>query len=263
MGSVVAAAVDDEVVWAGENRSAVTHARAEESGARDVGTLEAVAKRSDVVFSVCPPAAALDVAIQFNELGFGGIYVDANAIAPQTSLRISGLFGRFVDGSVVGPPPRHRGDARLYLSGVEAGSIASLFDGSSFDARVIGTEPGRASALKMAYAGWTKGTSALLLAIAALAHGHGVLDELLEEWGESIQELPRRLEATASRVGRKAWRFEGEMSEIASAFAALDLPDGFHEAAGQVYASLAGIKDADGPESIEEIIALVSGLDPL
>src|SRR5262249_54250264 len=81
---------------------------------------------------------------------------------------------------------------RLYLSGAEAGLVAGLFSGSFVDARVLPGEVGTASAVKMAYAAWTKGTAALLLAIGELARAEGVEGALHEEWRVSLPGLPER-----------------------------------------------------------------------
>jgi hypothetical protein len=103
------------------------------------------------------------------------------------------------------------------------------------DARVIGDEVGTASALKLAYAAWTKGTAAMLLAIEELARAEGVETPLHEEWRLSLPELPERSERAARSAAAKGWRWVGEMEEIASAFAAAGLPDGFHRAAAEVF----------------------------
>jgi 3-hydroxyisobutyrate dehydrogenase-like beta-hydroxyacid dehydrogenase len=185
------------------------------------------------VLSVCPPHAALDVARAAE--GFTGIYVDANAIAPQTARAIAGLRGRFVDGGIVGPPPDAPGTTRLYLSGSEGKRVAGLFAGTNVEARVLGEAPGAASALKAAYAGWTKGSGALLLTVRELARAEGVEDALLEEWRLSLPQLEERSEGAARSARRKGWRWIGEMEEIARGMAAQDLPAGFHEAAADVF----------------------------
>ena len=167
--------------------------------------------------------------------GFGGIYVDANAVAPETARTIAGLHERFVDGGIVGPPPDRPGTTRLYLSGGEADEVAALFAGTNVDARVISGEPGAASALKAAYAGWTKGSAALLLTARELARAEGVEDALLAEWRLSLPELEQRLAGAERSARRKGWRWIGEMEEIARSMAAQDLPTGFHEAAAEVF----------------------------
>jgi 3-hydroxyisobutyrate dehydrogenase-like beta-hydroxyacid dehydrogenase len=221
------------VLWASAGRSAASAERAEQAGLEDAGDVEELCRRTEVVLSVCPPHAAVEVARAAD--GFTGIYVDANAIAPQTARTIAGLHAQFVDGGIVGPPPQEPGTTRLYLSGGEAKRIAELFAGSSVEARVISGDPGSASALKMAYAGWTKGSAALLLTMQDLARAEGVEDALLEEWRLSLPELEERSRSAARSAQRKGWRWVGEMEEIARSMSARNLPPGFHEAAADVF----------------------------
>ena len=236
MGAAVAGALrsrGETVVWASTGRSEATAERAKRAGLEDVGEVAELCRRSEIVISVCPPHAAVDVARAAR--GFTGIYVDANAIAPETARTIEGLQSRLVDGGIVGPPPRQGGTTRLYLSGGEAERIAGLFTGTNVDARVISGEPGAASALKAAYAGWTKGSAALLLAIRALARAEGVEERLLAEWRLSLPELEERSADAAGSADAKGWRWIGEMHEIARTMAAQGLPAGFHEAAAEIF----------------------------
>jgi 3-hydroxyisobutyrate dehydrogenase-like beta-hydroxyacid dehydrogenase len=228
-----------DVLWAGEGRSATTRARADAAGLRDAGSLAALCGASEIVLSVCPPHAALDVARAV--AGFDGVFVDANAIAPATvatvRAAIEGGGGRFVDGGIVGPPPERDGTTRLYLSGPDAARVADAFAGTPVEAAALGAEPGAASALKMAYAAWTKGTAAMLLAIRGTARATGVEDALLAEWRRSQPDVPDRLAAAGDAAARKGWRWVGEMEEIATTFAAAGQPDGFHRAAAEVFRS--------------------------
>ncbi|HTI52924.1 MAG TPA: DUF1932 domain-containing protein [Verrucomicrobiae bacterium] len=262
MGSVVGAcavAAGARVLWASEGRSAGSRERAAAAGLEDARTVAAVVAASDVVVSVCPPHAAIDVARDVAGRRFAGLYVDGNAVAPATAREIGAIVeaggATFVDGGLIGPPPRKAGSTRLYLSGREAKRAAALFESSALEAIAIGDGPGAASALKMAYAAYTKGSSALLIAIRALAASEGVDDALLAEWRRSQPDLPKRSEATARDNARKAWRFVGEMEEIAAAFAAAGLPGGFHEAAAEIYARLADYKDAATPPSMADLVA--------
>ncbi|MGH7322050.1 MAG: DUF1932 domain-containing protein [Candidatus Rokuibacteriota bacterium] len=109
------------------------------------------------------------------------------------------------------------------------------------------------SGVKMAYAGWNKGSQALLMAVRALATREGVDEALLGEWARSMPDLPKRSESAVAANVRKAWRFVGEMAEIAATFAAAGLPAGFHEAAGEVYRRLVGWKDTPAPPSVAEV----------
>jgi 3-hydroxyisobutyrate dehydrogenase-like beta-hydroxyacid dehydrogenase len=236
MGSAVGAALraqGETVLWASAGRSAATAERAQRAGIEDVGGVAELCRRCEILLSVCPPHAAVEVARTAR--AFTGIYVDANAISPQTARTIAGLQPRFVDGGIVGPPPLEPGATRLYLSGGESSRIAELFAGTTLDARVLSGRPGAASALKAAYAGWTKGSGALLLTMRALARAEGVEEALLEEWRLSIPELEERIAGAERSARRKGWRWIGEMEEIARSMAAQDLPTGFHEAAAEVF----------------------------
>jgi 3-hydroxyisobutyrate dehydrogenase-like beta-hydroxyacid dehydrogenase len=262
MGSVVGAcavAAGARVLWASEGRSAGSRERAAAAGLEDARTVAAVVAASDVIVSVCPPHAAIEVARDVAGRRFAGLFVDANAVAPGTAREIGAIVeasgATFVDGGLIGPPPRNAGSTRLYLSGREAKRAAALFESSALEAIAIGDGPGAASALKMTYAAYTKGSSALLMAIRALAASEGVDDALLAEWRRSQPDLPKRSEAAARDNARKAWRFVGEMEEIAAAFAAAGLPGGFHEAAAEIYARLADYKDAATPPSMADLVA--------
>jgi hypothetical protein len=138
--------------------------------------------------------------------------------------------------------------------------VAGLFSAGPLEARVIGDEPG-GSALKMCYAAYTKGTAALLLAVVALAEATGVAAALSAEWERSQRDLPGRVAATARGSAPKAWRWVGEMEEIASTFADAGLPDGFHRAAADVFVRLAELKDADAVTA-HDVTALLLGDGP-
>jgi len=238
MGAVVGkclVAAGHRVLWASDGRSAATRARAAAAGLDECGWAEMPA-RSDVIVSICPPGAALDVARAV--AGFGGLYLDANAIAPATAGQVAAIVtaggAGYVDGGIVGPPPLAPGNTRLYLSGPRAAEVQALFGGTNVDARVV-PPPGTASAVKMAYASWTKGSAALLLAARALARAEGVEPVLLAEWGISQPGLEERSARAAGSATAKGWRWVAEMEEIAATMAAADLPAGFHQAAAAVY----------------------------
>jgi len=260
MGSAVAAAAragGARALWASAGRGPATRERAEADRLEDVRTLGRLAAESDVILSVCPPAAALDVAREVAALGFRRTYVDANAVSPETSRTIADVVtaagATFVDGGLVGPPPRRTGTTRLYLSGNGALSVAVLFDDGPLEAIVLDAPIGAASALKVAYAGWNKGSQALLIAVRALAMHEGVDAALLAEWARSRPDMPKRSEQAIAENAGKAWRFVGEMEEIAKTFGAAGLPEGFHQAAAEVYRRLAGWKDTPTPPSVAEV----------
>jgi len=169
---------------------------------------------------------------------FRGLYLDANAVSPGTARQVAAIAeaggASYVDGGIVGPPPLAPGHTRLYLSGPRAAEVQALFGGTDVDARIV-PPPGTASAVKMAYASWTKGSAALLLAARALARAEGVESVLLEEWGISQPGLERRSAAAAGSAAAKGWRWVAEMEEIAATMAAAGLPEGFHQAAAEIY----------------------------
>jgi 3-hydroxyisobutyrate dehydrogenase-like beta-hydroxyacid dehydrogenase len=244
MGAAVGRCLADAghtVLWAADGRSRQTAERAAAAGLKDAGTAAALAGLADIVVSVCPPHAALDVARSLPALH--GLYLDANAIAPGTARQVADVVrsagGSYVDGGIIGPPPDQAGSTRLYLSGSDAGAtrtVADLFAGTRLEARMAGTSEWSASAVKMAYAAWTKGSAALLLTVRALAEAESVTGDLLAEWQLSQPGLADRSDGARRSAARKGWRWEAEMREIAATMAAAGLPDGFHLAAAEIYA---------------------------
>jgi 3-hydroxyisobutyrate dehydrogenase-like beta-hydroxyacid dehydrogenase len=245
------------VLWASQGRGAETVRRATAAGLEDAGSVAKLVGASDLVLSVCPPHAALDVARMVAGHGFRKLYVDGNAIAPATSRAIAEIVeaagATYVDGGVIGPPPDRPGTTRLYLSGAAAERVKALFEGGPLEAIVLAGDLTAASAIKMCYAAWTKGSQALVMAVRALATAEGVDEALLAEWHRSQPDLPKRSENAARGTARKAWRWVGEMDEIAATFDADGLPDGFHRAAGELYRRMAIYKDATAAPSIEDV----------
>ena len=222
--------------------------------------MAAVARASDVILSVCPPHAAVDLATQVAALRFAGTYVDGNAVSPATAREVGGIVEKggatFVDGGIIGPPPVKPGSTRFYVSGSGAERIAKLLTVGPLESIVVPGGPGAASAVKMAYASWTKGSSALLLAVCAMASAEGVEDSLVREWKISQPDLSARAEGAAKSNAKKAWRFIGEMEEIAATYAAAGLPDGFHQGAAEIYRRMAIYKDGPSPSLAEVLRAL-------
>jgi 3-hydroxyisobutyrate dehydrogenase-like beta-hydroxyacid dehydrogenase len=262
MGAAVGrclAAAGHEVLWVSQGRGPATAARAAAAGLADAGTVAALAARADVIISVCPPHAALDVAWAVH--GFRGLYVDANAVSPGTAREVARLIcesgGRYVDGGIIGPPPDRPGRSRLYLSGPDAAQIADLFAGTALDTRVIAGPATAASAVKMAYAAWTKGTIALLLSARALAREQGVEEALLAEWALSQPGLDARSEGAARSAAAKGWRWVGEMEEIGATMSAAGLPDGFHLAAAEIFRR--SPRGAAGDDLLDQVLGELTG----
>jgi 3-hydroxyisobutyrate dehydrogenase-like beta-hydroxyacid dehydrogenase len=245
------------VVWASENRSPATRQRAQCAGLEDLGSLNAALDASDAVLSICIPSGAFELARQVASRGYRGIYIDANAIAPAHSRDIARLVektgSRFVDGGIIGLPPTPDRITRLYLCGPDANAIAQLFAGSQTEAIVIDCPVGAASALKVCFAAWSKGETALLGIIRSLARYENIDDALMDEWRRSMPGVAEQSEHIVQRA-RKAWRWAGEMEEIAASFAAANLPSGFL-ANAEIYRRLAGFKDSTELPASEDVSA--------
>lgn len=270
MGSSVGAAAKAagaRVVWASENRSPATRSRASAQDLEDVGSIDRLVTAADFVISVCPPHSALEVARAVAAHRFRGVYVDANAISPEKARTIASVIenagGTFVDGGIIGPPAEEPGTTRLYLSGREAARVAELFHGSVLETIQMQAPVGAASALKMAYSAWTKGSAALLIALRAFAITEGVDADLLAEWRRSIPDLPARSERTVNLTARKAWRFVGEMEEMADTFQAAGFPTGFPFAAREIYQHLDQYKDASSAPSLVEVANMIRARERL
>lgn len=252
MGVSVAASAlrsGQRVCYASERRSEATRARAAEHALLDLGTLNELCQSCSIIISVCPPHAAEEVAAQVVAHGFNGLYLDANAISPQKALRIgemlSGAGISFVDGGIIGGPAWDSGETWLYLAGKGAKRIAECFSAGPLEVSIIGDTIGKASALKMCYAAYSKGTTALVTAIQALAEASGVREELSEQWERDEPGFSDQAERRARRATAKAWRFAGEMDEIADTFESAGLPGGFHRAAGDIYHRLEHFKNME------------------
>lgn len=248
-----------EVFWVSEGRSEATVARATQASLKRTGSLAEAITEVEIVLSVCPPENAIEVGRAVAEAEFFGTYCDANAIAPVTAQRLLDLFGeRYVDGGIVGPPPRVHGHTRLYLSGSNAKQISDLFRATRVQTEVLVNGSLTASAMKMCYAAYTKGSAALILGIRALAEHYSVSDTLQTEWSQSQNSLWDRSERIGPGTSRKAWRFAPEMREIAKTFSSAELPSGFHEAAAEIYSRMSSLKqekDVDTTKVIPYILA--------
>ncbi|MEU0213946.1 DUF1932 domain-containing protein [Streptomyces sp. NPDC006265] len=250
MGAAIAACAATNtavVVWCSAGRSAASTERAEQFGLTPVATLTELLDRSDIVISLCPPAAAEDLAHEVAGHRFDGVYLEANAINPERAMRIAGLLepaATVVDGGVVGSPPVRGKTPVLYLSGRIAATerIEALFAGTAVQTRVLGTEVGKASALKLSYASFQK-TSRVLVALAVgMAREHGVDQELIEVASrrtDSYLSEPQYVSKTAAR----AWRWGPELEEAADALAAAGLPPEMLRAAATTLARWYDVKD--------------------
>ena len=264
MGIAVAASMQNsgcDVYWASAGRSPESKARAAEHQLLDAGTVDELCSTCDALVVVCPPAAAETVATYVASIGFDGLYVDGNAIAPQRAESIGRILHSadiaFVDGSIIGGPPKQRGTTWLYLSGERAAEAASYFTEGPLETTVLGSEIGQASAIKMCFAAYSKGTTALMSAILATAESLNVRDALETQWDHYYPERTEQAHNSTRRVTQKAWRFAGEMEEIAATFGSVGLPTGFHDAASTIYERMAHFKGAEELPELDEVLAAV------
>jgi 3-hydroxyisobutyrate dehydrogenase-like beta-hydroxyacid dehydrogenase len=249
MGASIAASAMDggcEVYWASEGRSGATKARA--ADLVDSGTVGRMCEVCSVIVSVCPPEFAFDVTRTVKAAGFKGVFADVNALTPQhkiemgRELEAAGI--RFADGGVIGLPSRVPGETTLFLSGPAANEVAACFANGAIAASVMGPEVGRASALKILFAAYNKGTVALFTALYAAAEHYGVAEELKGQFthrGLSVE----KIEAQILRAAPKAWRWVAEMYEISEALEAAGMPGEFHQGAAKVYDRLRDLKGQD------------------
>ncbi|MFF4534234.1 DUF1932 domain-containing protein [Streptomyces sp. NPDC001407] len=264
MGAAVAACAATNgasIVWCEAGRSAASAARAARFGLTAVATLPELVDRSDIVISLCPPAAAEDLARDVAGHGFAGVYVEANAISPERAQRIAALLepdATVVDGGVVGSPPLGGKTPTLYLSGAVTATerIEALFAGTAVRTAVLGTEVGKASALKLAYASFQK-TSRVLVALAVgMAREYGVDQELIEvasKRTDSYLSEPQYVAKTAAR----AWRWGPELEEAADTLAAAGLPPEMLRAAASTLARWDDAKD-DGELTLTDALDRLS-----
>ena len=258
--SIAASAINNghQVFWMSQSRSDKTRARAENHNLIEIDSLFRFCQICEMIISVCPPHSAEEVATSVLEAGFQGLYLDANAISPQRAAKIGHMLNvnniRFVDGGIIGGPAWRPKETWLYLSGKHSDEIAGCFLNGPLEIKIMGNEIGKASALKMCYAAYSKGTTALLAAILAAAESLAVGNELNELWDMDNAGFSEQANRRATRVTAKAWRFEGELLEIASTFENVGLPSGFHEAAAEIYRRMAGFKDLSETPTLNHVL---------
>jgi 3-hydroxyisobutyrate dehydrogenase-like beta-hydroxyacid dehydrogenase len=243
------------VLTALAGRSEETRARAKAAG-MTAATDEDIA-RADFILSILPPGDALALAQRFvpalTASNAKAVYVDCNAINPKTVERVAAAIAPtgcpFVDAGIIGQPPK-TGDAgpRIYASGPAAPRCAALRD-YGLDIRVLDGEMSAASALKMSYAGITKGTQAIGAAMMLAATRAGSADALMAELQSSQKEMLAWLKRQLTMMPPKAYRWVAEMQEIAD-FVGEDPAAGeLYEGAAEFYERFAEDFAAGGKEA--------------
>ncbi len=257
------------------DRSERTRGLAAKAGIEEVDSYDALVEEADIVLCILVPAeagaAAQKVADALGRTGADLLYADCNAIAPQTTIEIGETIteagGRFVDASIIGPPPRGEGATRFYASGKHANELAKLND-YGLDVPVISDRIGDASAIKMCYAGLTKGLTALCVELLVAAEALGIREALFAEYNLSQAAMLKRMEGGLPGMPPKSRRWVGEMEEISATMAGVGMTGKFHDGAADIYrfvgdSTLADRtpEDPDGP-TLEEMLELLVGTLP-
>jgi 3-hydroxyisobutyrate dehydrogenase-like beta-hydroxyacid dehydrogenase len=268
MGSSLAAAAlatAGNVYWCSQGRSAATRERATKLGLTEITTLAEFCRTCTVILGVCPPHAARTQAQSLIDNGYKGLYLEANAIAPASVQQVASVLQaaaiQVVDGGIVGLPAFRRGSTWLYLSGHDADRVQHCLANGAFETVILGNDIGQASALKMLFAAWNKGRNALLSAILAAAEQRGVREALQQQWDQYDPGFTAGTHKRIRDVARKAWRFTGEMQEIASTLEESGVPGDFFSAAAEVYQRQAGFKDVLQPPELELLLKAIAARD--
>lgn len=231
-----------DVIACLRGRSERTKSLSRQAGMREVDDLRQLVTEADLILSILVPAsaeaAAAKVAIEIRATSTSVHFVDCNAVSPQVANRIGEAIRTagsvFSDASIIGLPPATAALPRLYVSGPDAAAIQVL-DNNGIVVKLIGDEIGQASGIKMCYAAMTKCTFALQYALAIVANRLDLLDVLLAEFAFSQPDAFQRMHEFLPRLPAKAWRWVGEMEQIASTFEQAGLTPGFHDAAAEIY----------------------------
>jgi 3-hydroxyisobutyrate dehydrogenase-like beta-hydroxyacid dehydrogenase len=255
-----------------EGRGELTRLRAKEAGIRDLPFDDLICE-ADIVVSVLVPAAARSlaerVAASLGRTDTRPVYVDCNAIAPETVREIEGIIrgagAVFIDAGIIGSPPRLGGSTHFHCSGPDTSAFEAL-GRSGLDIRVVGTVIGQASGLKMVYAASTKGTTALWTELLIAARVLGLDEVLLAELGPNNATARQQLN-TIPTMPRRARRWIGEMEEIAKTFASLGLTPRMLEGAADIYrlvgATALGDQTSRDPDpALERVLATLASQAP-
>jgi 3-hydroxyisobutyrate dehydrogenase-like beta-hydroxyacid dehydrogenase len=281
MGHAVAAILRENglrVITRLDGRSERTRTLGARAGLEEVADDATLVGEADILLAILAPAHAMALAGRIADAvgarAANLVYVECNAIAPQTTRQIGEVLeaagARFVDAGIIGPPPKSgSASTRFYASGKDTGEFARLRD-FGLDVRIVGDQVGEASAVKMCYAALTKGTTALMTELAIAAERLGVGAALREEFAQSQGAMLERMRRAVPDMVPKAHRWVGEMQEIARTFGACGLTPATFEGAAEIYALVADTPLGrtspetwrSNPRRFEEVVTLLARGQP-
>ncbi len=247
-----------DVVTCLTGRSERTRQLAGETEIRDIPEMDNLVREVDLILAILVPdktiPLARQVAASIKRTGTQPPYADCNAIAPNTSKQIDEIIsnagGRYIDAGIIGGPPSQDEQTRFYASGPHEDILTQL-DGYGILVRPMGGEVGRASGIKMCYASVTKGTAALHAAVLTTAESLGLSRELLKELEESQGQRLQAMESIKT-LSAKAFRWVGEMEEIAATYESAGVTPHFHQGAAEIFRMIADSPIGDErPETID------------
>jgi 3-hydroxyisobutyrate dehydrogenase-like beta-hydroxyacid dehydrogenase len=249
-------------------RSDFTRLRAQEAGFIDAPDLDALVQNIDLFLSVLVPSEATqlarDVAASMKRTGARPAYADLNAIAPQTGLEIEAIIrdagANFIDGGIIGGPPKTGYSPHIGVSGPDVAIMESLRD-RALNVEVIGPKVGLASGLKMVYAAGTKGTTALWTEILSATRALGLEDALRERLGDN-NPVYTYAQRSIPGMPNRARRWVGEMEEIAKTFQGVGLTPNIFQGSSDIYTvvgetQLADLTSRDPNPTLEEVLEAV------
>ena len=245
MGHAVGKALREhghDVITCLAGRGEHTRKLAQAGGLLNVETLAETVAQADLILSILPPSAAIEqakqVATALKDTGKTPTYVDCNAVSPDTTIAIADIMNGagipFIDAGIIGLAPGHGAGPRFYVSGPDVEPMLTL-DGKGFSVIPMGETIGDASALKMVYAGLTKGTWTLHTAVLLAAQKLGVADALLQELELSQKPALAAMRARVPFLPADSGRWIGEMEEIAKTFARAGVTPNFHNGATEIF----------------------------
>lgn len=235
-----------------KGRSERTRRLAREAGIRAVPTYGDLIRETDMILSILVPAesenAARAVTQALRDADETTVYVDCNAVSLATSRKIEeiirGAGSRYVDASIIGPPPRKEGVTKFYASGPDAEAFEALSE-YGLDVRSLGPEPGLGKGIKIAYAALTKGLTAISTQLLVSAWSMGLYDSLVELFKEKQAEQYRRMMRAVPSMPHRSRRWVGEMEEISRTFENIGMTPQIYQGAAELYRFVGGTPLAD------------------